>query len=81
MGELTELCIFALFSRHCVLFLGEEVEEGNLQCVAHTSYSLYYKQIFSLLHLNFCSISGMISSLPALKSVPAQPKESLGDNE
>lgn len=47
---------------------------GNLQCVAHTSYSLYYKQIFSLLHLNFCSISGMISSLPALKSVPVQPK-------
>lgn len=65
VGKLTELCIFVLFSLCCALFLGEEVEEGNLQCVAHTSYSLYYKQIFSLLHLNFCSVYGVNSSLPA----------------
>lgn len=56
VAELTELCIFVLFSLCSALFLGEEVEEGNLQCVAHTSYSLYYKQILSLLHLNFCSM-------------------------
>lgn len=53
----------------------------ELQCVASTRYSLYYKEIFVLHHLDFSGICGVNSYLAVLVQVSVHQKGTLGDSQ